>query len=128
MLPTTVVKLLGEPDKIFISDDEEDEFIYQYNELRTMFTFYKHESDRLGYIRSSNPEITFNGELLMDQPIKKMIEGPLKTIKDWQAEEYDFFDTYMNEKNWIVLNVEYGRISDIEIGVPLDGDEVYLWL
>lgn len=128
MLPTTVVKLLGEPDKIFVADDEEEEFIYQYNRLRTMFTFYKHEKDRLGYIRSSNPTITYNGEPLLDQPVKKILDGPMKGIKNWQAEKYDFFDTYMNEKSWIVLNVEYDLITDIEIGVPLDGDEVYVWM
>jgi hypothetical protein len=127
MLPATVVKLLGEPDRIFVSDDEEDEFIYQYNRLRTMFTFYKHEKDRLGYIRSSNPEITYDGVLLLDQAVKTILDGPMKKIKDWQIEKYDFFDTCMNEKSWIVLNVEYDRISDIEIGVPLDGDEVYIW-
>lgn len=128
MLPATVVKLLGEPDKIFVSDDEEDEFIYQYNGLRTMFTFYKHEKDRLGYIRSSNPAITYGGSLLLDEPVKTVLDGPMKKIKDWQVEQYDFFDTYMNEKSWIVFNVEYDRITDIEIGVPLDGDDVYVWL
>ncbi|GAA4463572.1 hypothetical protein GCM10023093_12350 [Nemorincola caseinilytica] len=128
MLPATVEKLLGKPDRIFVVDDEEEEFIYQYNELRTMYTFYKHEKDRLGYIRSSNPAITYNGALLLDQPIKDVLDGPMKDIKKWQAEKYDFFDTYMNEKSWIVLNVEYDRIADIEVGVPLDGDEVYVWL
>jgi hypothetical protein len=93
-----------------------------------MLTFYKHENDRLGYIRSSNPDVTFGGELLLDQQVKKVLDGPMKSIKGWQKENYDFFDTYMNEKSWIVLNVEYERITDIEIGVPLDGDDVYVWL
>ena len=128
MLPATVIKLLGEPSRIFVSDDEEDEFIYQYNELRTMFTFYKHEKDRMGYIRTSNPLVTYNGSLLLDEPVKDVLAGPMKNIKDWHIEKYDFFDTYMNEKSWIVLNVEYDRISDIEIGVPLGDDEVYIWL
>jgi len=128
MLPAAVIELLGEPSRIFVSDDDEDEFIYQYNDLRTMFTFYKHEQEKLGYIRSSNPAITYNEELVIDQPIKTVLYGPMKKIKQWQAEKYDFFDTYMNEKNWLILNVQYDRISDIEIGVPLSEDEVYLWL
>ncbi len=128
MLPATVIAKLGQPDRIFVADDEEDEFIYQYNELRMMLTFYKHENERLGYIRSSNPAITYNGELLMDQPVKAVLDGPMKGIKNWQAEKYDFFDTYLNEKNWLVLNVEYERISDLELGVPLDADDVYVWL
>ena len=128
MLPATVEAKLGKPDRIFVADDEEDEFIYQYNDLRMMLTFYKHENDRLGYIRSSNPEVTFGGEILLDQSVKKILDGPMKSIKGWQKENYDFFDTYMNEKSWIVLNVEYERITDIEIGVPLDGDDVYVWL
>ncbi len=70
MLPTTVVAKLGEPDRIFVSDDEEDEFIYQYNELRMMLTFYKHDNDRMGYIRTSNPAVTYNGAPLIDEPRK----------------------------------------------------------
>lgn len=128
MLPTTVVKLLGEPDKKFDSEDDDDEFVYQYNKLRTMFTFYKHEKDRLGYIRSSNPAITFGGAPVMDEPVKKLMEGSMKGIKDWRVEKYDFFDTYMNEKSWVILNVEYELVTDIEIGVPLDGDDVYVWM
>jgi hypothetical protein len=52
----------------------------------------------------------------------------MKAVKNWQVEKYDFFDTYLNEKSWIVLNVEYERISDVEIGVPLDENDVYVWL
>ncbi len=128
MLPTTVIAKLGEPDRIFVSDDEEDEFIYQYNSLRMMLTFYKHDNDRMGYIRTSNPAVTYNGALLIDEPVKVVLEGPMKAVKNWQVEKYDFFDTYLNEKSWIVLNVEYERISDVEIGVPLDENDVYVWL
>ncbi len=128
MLPSTVVAKLGEPDRIFVSDDEEDEFIYQYNSLRMMLTFYKHDNDRMGYIRTSNPAVTYNGALLIDEPVKAVLEGPMKAVKNWQVEKYDFFDTYLNEKSWIVLNVEYERISDVAIGVPLDENDVYVWL
>lgn len=128
MLPSTVEKLLGKPDKVFESEDDEDEFVYQYNKLRTMYTFYKHEKDRLGYIRSSNPAITYGGQPVLDEPVKKLLDGSMKGIKDWRIEKYDFFDTYMNEKSWVILNVEYELVTDIEVGVPLDGDEVYVWM
>jgi hypothetical protein len=52
----------------------------------------------------------------------------MKNINKWQVEKYDFFDTYLNEKNWLVLNVEYEKIADIEIGVPLDANDVYVWM
>lgn len=128
MLPSTVEKLLGKPDKVFESEDDEDEFVYQYNKLRTMYTFYKHEKDRLGYIRSSNPAITYGGQPVLDEPVKKLLDGSMKGIKDWRIEKYDFFDTYMNEKSWVILNVEYELVTDIEVGVPLDGGEVYVWM
>jgi hypothetical protein len=128
MLPETVVAKLGKPDKTFVADDAEDEVIYQYNDLRLMLTFYKHENDRLGYIRTSNPDITYGGQPIIDQPITAVLEGSMKGIKKWRSEKYDFFDTYLNEKSWIVLNVEYERIHDLEIGVPVDEDDVYIWL
>jgi hypothetical protein len=127
MLPATVEQKLGKPDRIFVPEDDEDEFIYQYNGLQMMLTFYKQENDRLGYIRSSNPAITYNGVLLLNQPVKDIMNGAMKDIKNWQIEKYDFFDTYLNEKDWLVLNVEYERISDLEMGVPVEGDNLYLW-
>lgn len=128
MLPADVEAKLGKPDRIFTAEDEDDEFIYQYNSLKMMLTFYKHENDKLGYIRSSNTEITFGGAPIVDQDVKAVLEGPMKNINKWQVEKYDFFDTYLNEKNWLVLNVEYEKIADIEIGVPLDANDVYVWM
>lgn len=128
MLPADVEAKLGKPDRIFTAEDEDDEFIYQYNSLKMMLTFYKHENDKLGYIRSSNTEITFGGVPIVDQDVKAVLEGPMKNISKWQVEKYDFFDTYLNEKNWLVLNVEYEKIADIEIGVPLDANDVYVWM
>jgi len=128
MMPSEVEQKLGKPDRVFIAEDEEDEFIYQYNSLRMMLTFYKHEDDKLGYIRSSNPAISYFGAPMIDQPVKELLEGPMKSIKKWQTEKYDFFDTYLNEKSWIVLNVEYELITDVEIGVPMGEDDVYIWM
>ncbi len=128
MLPATVEQKLGKPDRIFVTEDDEDELVYQYNSLRMMITFYKQENNRLGYIRSSNPAITYNGELLLDQPVKDVLEGSMKTMKNWQIEKYDYFDTYINEKSWLILNVEYERICDLEMGAPLEGDDVYVWM
>ena len=42
MLPADVEAKLGKPDRIFTAEDEDDEFIYQYNSLKMMLTFYKH--------------------------------------------------------------------------------------
>lgn len=122
-----IIKLLGKPDKTF-TDEEDDDLIYQYNKLRLCLTFLKEEGNKLRYIRCANQALTFNGKPLLDQPIKYVLDEVLRGDREWETEQYEFFDTYFNEESWIVLNVAYEVVSDIEIGVPYEDDgETYKW-
>jgi hypothetical protein len=123
-----VVDLLGKPDKVFTSEDDEDETIYEYNQLRLRLNFYEHEQGKLGYITCSNPELTLDGKRIIGQPVKAVLKDVFSTYKDWDIENYDYFDTYVNETSWVVLNSEYEAVTDIEIGVPHnEGDGTYNW-
>jgi hypothetical protein len=122
-----LVKLLGEADKVFNNEDDESEIIYQYNELRLQLSFYNQENGRLGYIRCANPEIAYEGKKILGEPVQTVIKETFQEYKNWQIDNYDFFDTYLNVENWVVLNVEYEVVSDIEIGVPYNDDDTYSW-
>ncbi len=121
-----VEKQLGKPDKIYT--DEEENIKYQYNANKLTLTFYKEAGFRLAYIQTSGKEMTLFGEKLMDEDIEKSLDFlEEKGLEDFKYEDYDSFETYTNEDNWLILNVEYGVVDEIEIGVIINDHDEYEW-
>ena len=56
MKQKNVEAIYGKPDKQF--KDEDKNIILVYNKFKWRLTFYEDEDFRLGYIISSNPELT----------------------------------------------------------------------
>ena len=107
-----VIAIYGSPDKEF--EDEEQNVIFLYNKLQLRLTFYQDEAMKLGYMITSNPEVT-----LLD---KKVIGLEVETIKkelpfkSWEEEDFDSTENHFNESNWLVLQSEFGKIIRLEIG------------
>jgi hypothetical protein len=125
---TEVLNILGEPSNIFSDKDDPNEIIYKYNHLKLSLTFYISENYRLGYIRCSNPETNYKGRKILNLPITKVQKNVFGEFdQNWDVEQYDFFDTYFNESIWLTLNVEYGEVTDVELGVPFNFNDEYDW-
>jgi len=120
------INAFGKPDREYQNSDDENEFILEWNKHKLRLTFYENENRKLGYIRTSHTEAHINGHVLINQEIDAAKQGFDKDF-DWEADSYDFFQTHLNEEHWIVLNVEYNRITDIELGVPLKNEDEYAW-
>jgi len=58
---TEVENILGKPDIERIDKDNENRLILVFNNQKLRLTFYESENRRLGYIETSNPNLTFNG-------------------------------------------------------------------
>ncbi len=83
---------------------------------------------RLGYIHCASHNLQVNGKQIIGQPVDVVKEQFQQTSpKDWEVEAYTFFDTHFSESLWLILNVEYGVVTDVEIGVPFKNDEEYDW-
>lgn len=116
---------LGKPDRKY-KDDEANE-IYIYNALKLSLTFYDDESYKLGYIVSSNPELT----LLDMQPIGKSAESvinvlPKKQFPDWESSWEENLQSHFDEENWLLFVEEFGQIIKVELGAPIVKDE-FVW-
>ena len=129
MTEADVIAKLGKPDKSYEEDDEDEEqLVYQYNKLKLRLTFYMEHGGRLGYIRSANPALTYQGKQLINKPIDTITEGVFASlVQTWKVEDYEFFVTYFTEEYWVVLNTEYDEVTDVELGVPFKNDEEYDW-
>ena len=122
-----IIALLGEPDKMFTAEEDEDELIYQYNKLQLRLTFYNHEDGRLGYISTADTGTVFEGKTIIGEPVEKVTDEVFKQVEEWDIENYDFFDTYMNEEYWLILTTDYGKVVEVDFGVLIDEDEEYIW-
>lgn len=121
-----VEKEMGKADKIY--EDEEDNKKYQYNKLKLTLTFYKEADFRLAYIQSSNEKLKILGQEIIGKNIDEVLDFfENKGIEDFKHEDYDSFETYTNEENWLVINVEYGVVDEVEIGVIINDEDEYEW-
>ncbi|KAB2807699.1 hypothetical protein [Phaeocystidibacter luteus] len=127
MTRTKVESILGQPDKILIDPDDENELIWEYSDQKLRLTFYQNEADRLGYIRCSNSNLTIKGLQIIDKKIVD-VQNQIDSDPDaWEIEEYHFFKVYFLEQYWLSLQVEYERVTVIEHGVPFKNDDEYDW-
>ncbi|NAS12243.1 hypothetical protein [Poritiphilus flavus] len=128
MFQKVIYETFGIPDKIQEDEDDSDNLYIEYNNQKLRLTIYKNEDNRLGYIYSSSPHLTFNGIKIIDRNVdwvKSEVFGGI--VKKWEIEEYDFWSTHSDDENWLTLNVEFGKVSSVEIGAPWKNEEEYDW-
>ena len=122
-----VEKILGKPDVEKQDSEDENESIWEYNDLKLRLTFYENEGFRLGYIRGSHSNVTLNKQKFIDKKIEKVLGELNDELESWEVDDQDLFTAYFNEDNWLSFNVEYQRITDFEMGVPLSNEDEYIW-
>ncbi|MEQ8417385.1 MAG: hypothetical protein RIE86_26870 [Imperialibacter sp.] len=127
MTPSDVENFFGKPSRELIDSDDENELIWEYADQKLRLTFYQNEGDRLGYMRSSNSNLTINGFKIIDNKIEDVKSQIDSNPESWEEEDYDSFNTYFLESAWLTLNVEYERVTDIELGVPFKNEDEYDW-
>ena len=122
-----VIKILGEPNRVFEMEDDDNELTLEWNEKKLRLTFYKNENEKFGYLRTSNTKLTYNGHLIINSNSQFAKEEIFCELLEWEKEEYEFLTVYFNENYWLSLNCEYGKVIDIEMGVTFKDDENYDW-
>ena len=124
MQPKDVEKVWDKPDVTF--KDEEKNTIYIYNEKSCRLTFYQEEGNKLSLILCANPNLKFNNQTLIYQP-ESSIDNVFKDIKNWDKEEEDISTIYFNEDNWLYLQLEFKKISKVEMGVINKNLDAFDW-
>ena len=121
-----VVALYGKPTKEY--KDEDGHQILVYNNLKMRLTFYHDEEFKLGYIVASSPALDLLGIKIMGQKIedvKKQLEA--KKITKFTQEEFDTFENYFNDENWIIFQTEFDDIVKFEIGAIINDKDEFEW-
>ncbi|WNM18782.1 hypothetical protein [Flavobacterium capsici] len=118
-----VEMLYGKPDKKF--EDEDGNQIYLYNDKKLRLTFYADEDFKLGYIISSNPEITILDKKVIGRNVDE-IKNDLP-FKSWEVETFDSTENHFNESNWLILQTEYNEVIRVEIGAIIKDNDEFDW-
>lgn len=121
-----VTAIYGKPNKNY--KDEDDNTIFQYNEQKMRLTFYKDEDFRLGYIVASHQELVLFDKKIIGRKINEVKnELSQKGLTKFTQEEFDTFENYFNEENWIILQTEFDEIVKFEIGAIINDKDEFDW-
>jgi hypothetical protein len=121
-----VIALLGQPNRNY--KDEDDNVIFSYNTQKMRLTFYKDEDYRMGYIVASSTEMELFGNKIIGRTISDVkSELAQKGITKFTQEEFDTFENYFNEDNWIIFQTEFDEVVKFEIGAIIDAKDEFEW-
>ena len=126
MKQNDVTALYGKPNRNY--KDEDDNVIFAYNALKMRLTFYKDEELKLGYIVASSPDMELFGNKIIGKKISEVKkELAVKAITKFTQEEFDTFENYFNEDNWIIFQTEYDEVVKFEIGAIINAKDEFDW-
>jgi len=126
MKQNDVTALYGKPDRNY--KDEDDNVIFAYNKLKMRLTFYKDEEFKMGYIVASSPDLDLFGNKVIGKKITEVKkELASKGITKFTQEDFDTFENYFNEENWIILQTEFDEVVKFEIGAIINAKDEFDW-
>ena len=126
MKQNDVIALYGKPNRNY--KDEDDNVIFAYNALKMRLTFYQEEKFKLGYIVASSPDLELFGNQVIGKKISEVKkELATKGITKFTLEDFDTFENYFNEDNWIILQTEFDEVVKFEIGAIINDKDEFDW-
>ncbi len=126
MKSTDIVGILGIPSLKITSDDGNQ--VLAYNDLMLRLEFYSDEDNRLALISCNSGLMTFDGKTIIGESldfVKILLDK--KGLYKWEAEKDDIFSRHFCEEVWTTIEVEFGKISKIEIGALIKGNDEFDW-
>ncbi|MFM1753847.1 MAG: hypothetical protein RLZZ236_786 [Bacteroidota bacterium] len=121
-----VEAIYGKPDRNY--KDEDDNQILVYNTLKSRLTFYQEEDFKLGYIVASGSDLELFGNTIIGKKIAEVKKDlTAKNITKFTQEEFDTFENYFNEENWIIFQTEFEEVVKFEIGAIINAKDEFDW-
>ena len=126
MKQNDVTAIYGKPDRNY--KDEDDNVIFAYNKLKMRLTFYVEEGFKLSYIVASSADLSlFEHKIINRKIIDVKKDLAAKGISKFTQEEFDTFENYFNEENWIIFQTEFDEVVKFEIGAIINQKDEFDW-
>ena len=121
-----VEAIYGKPDRNYKDEDENQ--ILVYNKLKSRLTFYQEEDFRLGYIVASGTDLELFGNTIIGKKIADVKKDlAANAITKFTQEEFDTFENFFNEENWIIFQTEFEEVVKFEIGAIINSKDEFDW-
>ena len=121
-----VTAICGKPTKEY--KDEDGHQILVYNNLKMRLTFYQDEEFKLGYIVASSTALELFGNKIIGQKIEDVKKNlAVQKITKFTQEEFDTFENYFNEDNWIIFQTEFDEVVKFELGAIINDKDEFEW-
>jgi hypothetical protein len=99
-----------------------------YNKLKARLTFYQEEEFKLGYIVASSADLELFGNTIIGKKISEVKKDlASNNIAKFTQEEFDTFENYFNEENWIIFQTEFEEVVKFEIGAIINAKDEFDW-
>lgn len=126
MKQNDVNAIYGKPDRNY--KDEDDNVIFAYNAQKMRLTFYKDEEFKLGYLVASSSDLDLFGNKVIGRKISEVKKDlSQKGLIKFTQEDFDTFENYFNEENWIILQTEFDEVVKVEIGAIINDKDEFDW-
>lgn len=126
MKQNDVIAVYGKPDRNY--KDEDDNVIFAYNVHKIRLTFYQEEDLKLGYLVASSADLELFENKIIGRKIKDVKKDlSRKGIAKFTQEEFDTFENYFNEDNWIIMQTEFEEVVKFEIGAIINDKDEFDW-
>ena len=108
--------------------DEENNTICVYNEYKMRLTFYIDESNKLGYITSSHPDLVLFSNIIIGKswPTVAQLLTENKLVK-FEEETTEGISQYFYEDYWLFLHVDYNEVVKVEVGAVFNNNDEFDW-
>jgi hypothetical protein len=91
-------------------------------------TFYKDEEFKLGYIVASSSELELLGSSIIGKKINEAKADLVsKGLVKFTQEDFDTFENYFNEDNWVILQTEFDEVVKVELGAIINDKDEFDW-
>jgi hypothetical protein len=121
-----LVRALGTPDKRYRTDSEA--LRLQYFAPMLEFSIEPENEDRLGWIEVHSSEATLFGQPVVSEPIASALSFVTEALQEKpEHDDYGGFETFFYPRNWVELQVEFGRVVSVNCGVVYNEEDEPLW-
>jgi hypothetical protein len=121
-----LVRALGPPDKRYLTDSGARRL--QYFGPRLEFSIEPDNGGRFSWVEVQCPEATLFGCRVVGEPIGPVLSQVSESLgEEPDHDDYGSLETFFYPRNWVELQVEFGRVVSVNCGVVYDRADEPLW-
>lgn len=119
-------ELLGEPDKVYVIDSDNERF--QFNNTLLELSFEPENENLLGWIEVHNPNAELFGLKLMGKSKADVVLLLTEHLEySPETDDYGSMVSLSYDDHWLELQFEFDRLNCINFGVLYDESESPIW-